>query len=70
MQCCTVVQATCEKQQTPQFRMEWKGWGRGVDFLFSEVTLFEYNVSTILFADCSLFAGALEVQHIFTVYHV
>ena len=58
--------------------MEWKGWGRGVDFLFSEVTLFEYNVSTILFADCSLFAnfrtceicGALEVQHIFTVYHV
>ena len=27
---------------------EWSGVGRGVDFCFSEVTLFEFNVSTII----------------------
>ena len=27
---------------------EWRGQGRGVDSYVSEVTLFEYNVSTIL----------------------
>ena len=27
---------------------EWSGVGRGVDCCFSEVTLFEFNVSTII----------------------
>ena len=48
MQYCATVQATCKKQQTPQLWMEL-GEGGGVWIvLFSEVTLPEYNVSTIL----------------------
>ena len=45
MQRCAAFRATYEKQQTLQLWMEGKGRGRGVD---SEVTLFEYSVSTIL----------------------
>ena len=46
MQCCVTVQATYRKQQTPQLWMDKTGevW----ILLFSEVTLFENNVSTIL----------------------
>ena len=48
MQCCAAVRATYRKQQTPQ-HFEWRGQRRGVDIvLSSEVTLFEYKVSTIL----------------------
>ena len=47
MQCCATVRATFRKQETSQLWME--GTGEGVWILmFSEVTLFEYNVSTIL----------------------
>ena len=46
MQCCSTVRATFRKQETSQ--LEWRGQGRGVDSYVSEVTLFEYNVSTIL----------------------
>ena len=42
MQCCATVRATFRKQETSQLWMEGTGEG------FSEVTLFEYNVSTIL----------------------
>ena len=35
-----------ENKKHPNF--EWRGQGRGVDSYASEVTLFEYNVSTIL----------------------
>ena len=35
-----------EDKKHPNF--EWRGQGRGVDSYVSEVTLFEYNVSTIL----------------------
>ena len=35
-----------ENKKHPNF--EWRGHGRGVDSYVSEVTLFEYNVSTIL----------------------
>ena len=35
-----------ENNKHPNF--EWRGGGRGVDFLFSVVVLFEYSVSTIL----------------------
>ena len=46
-QCCDTVWATYNNtQQTPQLWME--GTGKGCGFLFSEVILFEYNVSTIL----------------------
>ena len=48
MQCCAAVQATFRKQQTPQLWMEGKGEGFAWILMFSEVTLFEYNVSTIL----------------------
>ena len=47
MQCCATVRATFRKQETSQLWME--GTGEGVWILmFSDVTLFEYNVSTIL----------------------
>ena len=46
MQCCATVRATLEKKKHPNF--EWRGQGMGVDSYVSEVTLFEYNVSTIL----------------------
>ena len=44
MQCCATVRATFGER--PNF--EWRGQGRGADSYVSEVTLFEYNVSTIL----------------------
>ena len=48
MQCCAAVRATYRKQPLANF--EWRGGeGEGGEItLFSEVTLFEYNVSTIL----------------------
>ena len=48
MQCCAADQATYRKQQTTQL---WtlNGEGEGVwILLLPKVTLFEYNVSTIL----------------------
>ena len=47
MQSCAAVRATYRNQQRwPNF--EWGDGGGGWILLFSEVTLFEYNVSTIL----------------------
>ena len=46
---CNVVplfELPLENKKHPNF--EWRGQGRGVDSYASEVTLFEYNVSTIL----------------------
>ena len=46
---CNVVplfELPLENKKHPNF--EWRGHGRGVDSYVSEVTLFEYNVSTIL----------------------
>ena len=46
---CNVVplfELPLENKKHPNF--EWRGQGRGVDSYVSEVTLFEYNVSTIL----------------------
>ena len=46
---CNVVplfELTLENKKHPNF--EWRGQVRGVDSYVSEVTLFEYNVSTIL----------------------
>ena len=46
---CNVVplfKLPLENKKHPNF--EWRGQGRGVDSYASEVTLFEYNVSTIL----------------------
>ena len=48
MWCCTTVQATCRKQQTPQLAMEEKEGGGGWIVLFFEVTPFKDNVSVIL----------------------
>ena len=45
---CSVVplfELPLENKKHPNF--EWRGQGRGVDSYVSEVTLFEYNVSTI-----------------------
>ena len=47
MKCYAAVQATYRKQQTPQLWMTGRG-GVVWILLFSVVTLFEYNVSTIL----------------------
>ena len=55
MQCCTDVRATYRKQQTPQLWIE--GRGRVRIILFSEVTVFDYNVSTILSPIVGLFNG-------------
>ena len=46
MQCCAAVRATYRKQQTPQLWIEGTTGGVWI-LLFSEVTLFEYNISTI-----------------------
>ena len=47
MQSCAAVRATYRNQQTRP--LLWvRGWGGVWILLFSEVTLFEYNVSTIL----------------------
>ena len=46
---CNVVplfELPLENKKHPNF--EWRGQGRGVDSYVSEVTLFEYNFSTIL----------------------
>ena len=46
---CNVVplfELPLENKKHPNF--EWRGQGRGVNSYVSEVTLFEYNVSTIL----------------------
>ena len=46
MQHCADVRAIYRKQQTPNF--EWRGRGGMRILLLSEVTLFEYDVSTVL----------------------
>ena len=58
MQCCATVRATLENKKHPNF--EWRGPGMGVDSSVSEVTLFEYNVSTTL----SLIVWIAEGLHI------
>ena len=55
---CNVVplfELPLENKKHPNF--EWRGQGRGVDSYASEVTLFEYKVSTILspMVACKLF---------------
>ena len=55
---CNVVplfELPLENKKHPNF--EWRGKGRGVDSYASEVTLLEYNVSTILspIVACKLF---------------
>ena len=47
MHFCVAVQATYRKQH-PNFEWRGGGGGRVWIFLFSEVTLFEYNISTTL----------------------
>ena len=63
-QCCAAVRATCRKEQTPQ----WNGGDRGGVWilLFSWVTLFEYNVSTILLAIVGYYIRVTELFSIFT----
>ena len=53
MQCCAAVRAIATFRNNKHPNFEWRGQGKDVDSLFSEVTLFEYNVSKIQFvADC------------------
>ena len=46
MQCCSAVRATYRKQNTPTLNGVVRGGVRIL--LFSHVTLFEYNISTLL----------------------
>ena len=65
MQCCAAVRATFRKEQTPQLNGGERG---GVwILLFTGVTLFEYNVSTILLA---IVGYHIRVRELFSILRI